>query len=373
MTMTHRLTALALLAAALPLHAADAPESPVDRLSQASIQSAFQVLRKDYIRREDLSLDQLNRASLQGLLERLDFGAEVVPERANDQPSDKPPPAEQLTPGIAYLRPVAGTTAEVAHIQDRLQTFASQGAKHLILDLRSPAQPGEFEVAAGILELFVPRGTLLFKLRQFSAGDAQLLLSSKNPIWEGSVIALIDNETNNIGETVAAVLHAQKRALLIGAPTRGATVRYATLPLDPGWRLRYAHAEMLLADDSSVFRKGLQPDFSVSLEASEKREVFSRSRHASIKPFVFEEARPRYNEAALVAGKNPELDDYIKRSSGETLSYDKAAPRDRVVQRALDLLTTTDLLAESRLNWKNKPITENLPQAAKAQPVPIQP
>ena len=362
---------LFLLLSVSSLFAADAPTSPVDQLSQASIQSAFQVLRKDYIRREDLSLDQLNRASLEGLLSRLDFGAEIIRDNADAKPSDKPPPAELLTPQIAYLRPVAYTETETPQIEQRLRDYASKGAKHLILDLRSPALPGEFEVAATMLEFFLPRGTLLFKLKQFNAGDAQLMLSTREPLWPGTVLALVDGESNNLGETIAAVLQLQKRALLIGAPTRGATVRYESMPLDPGWRLRYAHAEMLLPDDSSVFRKGVTPDFKIDLNARLKQDIFNRSRHSSIQPFVFEQARARYNEAALVAGKNPELDDYIKRSSGQELSYDKASLHDTVVQRALDLLMANDHFTSAKLNWKHKPASPELPAAVKA--VPIQP
>jgi len=362
---------LFLLFSVSSLFAADAPTSPVDQLSQASIQSAFQVLRKDYIRREDLSLDQLNRASLEGLLSRLNFGAEIIRDNPDAKPTDKPSPAELLTPQIAYVRPVAYTDTEMTQIGQRLQGLASKGAKHLILDLRSPALPGEFEVAAAMLEFFLPRGTLLFKLKQFNTGDAQLMLSTREPIWQGTVLALVDDESNNLGETIAAVLQLQKRALLIGAPTRGATVCYDSMPLDPGWRLRYAHAEMLLPDDSSVFRKGVQPGFSIDFNSRQKHEIFSHSRHDSLKPYVFEQARPRYNEASLVAGTNPELDDYIKRSSGEELSYDKTSLHDAVVQRALDLLMSSDHFSAATLSWKAKPTADKLPTAVKA--VPVQP
>ena len=362
---------LFLLLSAASLFATDAPTSPVDQLSQASIQSAFQVLRKDYIRREDLSLDQLNRASLEGLLSRLDFGAEIIRDNPDAKPTDKAPPAELLTPEIAYVRPVAYTESEVSQIEQRLRDFTSKGAKHLILDLRSPALPGEFEVAAALLEFFLPRGTLLFKLKQFNAGDAQLMLSTREPLWSGTVLALVDGESNNLAETIAAVLQRQKRALLIGAATRGATVRYETMPLDPGWRLRYAHAEMLLSDDTSVFRQGVTPDFKIDFNTRQKQDVFNRSRHSSLQPFVFEVARARWNEAALVAGTNPELDDYIKRSSGVELSQDQAALHETVIQRALDLLLTSDHFKSAKLSWKSKPVMPEPTPAVKA--VPVQP
>lgn len=329
------------------------PPAPVDQISQASIQAAFRVLQRDYIRREDLTIDQLNRAALQGLLARLSFGAEIVKQTPAPK-ADQRVIAESLTTEIAYIRPATYSTSEVALMEMKLRSLEDKGAKHTILDLRTASAPGEFEVAASLLELFLPRGVLLFKLRQLGSDDAQLLLSRREPIWHGTVVALVDSETNNLGETIATVLRSQKRALILGSPTKGATVRYDSVPLDQGWELRFARAEMLLPDDSSIFRKGLQPDFLINLKPEIKRSIFAQSNNGTIKPFVFEQARGRFNEAALVAGNNPELDDYIKRSNGETLGYDKPAPRDSVVQRAMDLIRTAEHLSRTQLRWDAK-------------------
>ena len=340
---------------------------PVDEVSQAAIQAAFQILRRDYIRREDLTLDQLNRAALHGLLERLNFGAELIK-------SDPTAPAPEsrvingsLTSRIACLRPVALVEKVIAPMEAALRKFKDQGVEHLILDLRSPAPPGEFETAAAMLELFMPKDQMLFKLKQLGAGDAQIMVSRREPIWTGSLIVLVDNETNNLGETIAAVMHSQKRALLLGSPTRGATVRYETVPIEAGWQLRFARAEMLLPDDSSVFRKGLKPDLSVPFNSTVKHTVF---KIAALKPSVFEQARARFNEAALVASRNPELDDYIRRSSGEVMSYDQPAPHDTVLQRAVDLFIANDHFAASVLDWVKTPAAARESRTLKARPAP---
>jgi hypothetical protein len=55
-------------------------------------------------------------------------------------------------------------------------------------------------------------------------------------------------------------------------------------------------------------------------------------------PFVFEAERPHLNEAALLAGKNPEIE------AMEVSQQHRARPpesaRDIVLQRALDLITS---------------------------------
>nr|WP_256199930.1 hypothetical protein [Verrucomicrobium spinosum] len=58
----------------------------LDQLPQNGVQSAFQILRRDYIRRDDLTFEELNRAALQGLLERLHFGASLQPVVQHDVP-----------------------------------------------------------------------------------------------------------------------------------------------------------------------------------------------------------------------------------------------------------------------------------------------
>ena len=328
------------------------PKAAVDEVSQAAIQSAFRILQRDYIRREDLTIDQLNRAALQGLITRLDFGAELIKDTGKEVPPEGQMIAESLTTEIAYIRPFALNEQQIGAVQDKLKSLGDRGARHAILDLRAPAAPGEFELAASLLELFVPRGTLLVKLQQLGSEDAQLMLSRRDPVWLGTLLVLVDEETNNLGETVAAVLRDQKRALVIGSPTRGATVRYETVPLDHGWKLRFARAEVLLPDDSSVFRKGLQPHFLVKFDGVKKHEIFSKAKMGTIKPFIFEQSRPRFNEAALVANQNPELDDYIRSSRGESMSNDEPGPRDAVVQRAMDVLRSSDHFSGTKLNWK---------------------
>ena len=338
---------------------------PVDEVSQASIQSAFQILRRDYIRREDLTLEQLNRAALQGLLERLSFGAELFKNDHSATAQESRLVTETLTARIACLRPSALSDQEVAPMRAALQKFKEQNGTHVVLDLRSPAAPGEFETAAAMLELFLPKGMLLFKLKQLGAGDAQPMLSRREPAWTGSLVVLVDGETNNLGETVAAVLHQQRRATLVGGATRGGTVRYETVPIEAAWRLRFARAEVLLPDESSVFRKGLKPDLSVALDPKIKHDMFGRG---TLKPTVFEQARPRFNEAALVSGQNPELDDYIRRSGGEVMSYDTTPPHDTVLQRAVDVLMASDHLDTSRLDWHKPAIAAESLDEIKAAP-----
>ncbi|MBK8040563.1 MAG: hypothetical protein IPK22_26030 [Verrucomicrobiaceae bacterium] len=348
--------------------AALAAEAKAPDITQNGIQTAFRVLQKEYIRSGDLTFDELNRAALHGLLERLQFGAELVSRTEDSKLADPGGvQAEMLRPGIALLRPKAFSQAEIAVMEQHLAKFVQDGAKHLILDLRASASPGDFDVAAGMLGLFVPENEVLFKTRQMTDSNTEVLRSEREPLWKASLLVLIDGDTCNVGEAIAAVLRQRKQALLIGSATRGAAVRYETIPVDAHWSLRFARAEVLLPDDSSIFQKGLAPDFPIKLAEKAKRAFFDPENKTRPASTISDTPRVRFNEAALVAGTNPELDSYIRRSAGEPLPEDQPKPRDTVLQRAVDFLITSDHLQAAKINWSQKLPPES--PAPKAIPV----
>ena len=343
----------------------------IENISQAAVQSAFQILRGEYIRSGELTVDELNRSALQGLLQRLDMGAELLTKLDAVRPiMESGVLSDMLTPEIAFLRPLALVEKEAALLEAKLREYRDAKVPQVILDLRSPAPAGDFAVAAAMLECFVPEGELLFKLKQVGRDDAQLFISHRAPVWTAPLLVLVDQETNNLGETIAAVLRQRKLAVLIGGNTRGATVGYETLPVDDQWLMRFARAEMLLSDDTSFFKQGLKPDFVINLSSVKKRALFDNNgKRPAIKDTLFDIARPRYNEAALVARKNPELEDYIRRSAGEVTAGSKAPLRDIVLQRAVDMLMTRRHLDAMKLDWKAGP-RDARPTIKKAQPAP---
>lgn len=350
--------------------AASGPEQPKD-VSQAGIQTAFRILQKEYIRSSELTFEVLNRAALSGLLQRLDFGAELV-ARTSEAKSGalSGVQAELLTPQTGYLRPREFTPRETKELEKHLQDFVAKKVSHLILDLRSPAPPGNFNDAADMLSLFVPKGEVLFKMKQMGQAASEVETNLREPVWALQLLVLVDDETNNLGETMAAVLRQRKQALLIGARTRGGAVRYETVPVDAEWSLRFARAEVLLEDDSSVFKKGLQPDFPISMPTRLKRQVFSATDAKDVKSSIIDKPRPRFNEAALVANTNPELDSYLRRSAGKPLPEDEPKPSDTVLQRAVDLITTRTLFQSAKIDWNRKaPVSNNEPPARRAIPV----
>ena len=131
------------------------------------------------------------------------------------------------------------------------------------------------------------------------------------------------------------------KALIIGQPTAGRAVEYSDLPLPSGKILRVAAAEAVLADGRPLFPDGLKPDLPVEMPVAAKREIFRRSGDKGISMFVYETERPHLNEAALVAGTNPELESaepQQRPSRGRERQL-----HDAVLQRALDVVTSLEI------------------------------
>ncbi len=319
----------------------------VDELNHASLQEAFRILRSDYIKRESLSYLEMNRAAMQGLLERLDFGAMLL-TRAGREASDSPFQfrSEKLSDEIGYVRFGKFKKEEIEALDKALVRFSDEASMHtLIVDLRSPQAMADFEIASSILSRFRPVGEVLFKIRRPHEERPRLFTSRAAPrTWKRDLVVLIDRETGNVGEIIAEVLRERTGSLVIGEKTVGMTVEYRDIPVGEDRILRYAVAEVVLPDGESLFQKGVEPDVVTPSPTKVKQAIFRASEEVSLSTFVFDRGRPRMNEAALVAGTDPELNYYVARSSGKETPWDKPMLRDRVLRQAVDLLTVSRFL-----------------------------
>ena len=150
---------------------------------------------------------------------------------------------------------------------------------------------------------------------------------------------LADADTAGPAEVLAGVIRHYEKTLIIGQPTAGRAVEYSDLSLPSGKVLRTAVAEAVLPEDRPLFPEGVKPDLPVEMLLAEKRQIFQASVEKGMGPFVYETERPHLNEAALLAGTNPELDAAEAAQQRRGRGPDRV-PRDAVLQRAIDLVTS---------------------------------
>jgi len=152
----------------------------------------------------------------------------------------------------------------------------------------------------------------------------------------------VDHNTAGNAEVIAAVLRTHLNALIIGQQTKGEAVEFAEFPLATGKLIRIAVAEVALPENVSVFPGGVKPDLPVEVPQETTDAVLQQELEKGVSEYVFETERPRMNEAALVAGTNPELD-AIQASQKAKGEKPKAPLRDAVLQRAVDFITTISI------------------------------
>ena len=313
-------------------------EQLINSLSAADLQAAISLLKANFAKPEVLNETDLNRATLQGLMVRLGHGLMVLPDKANAAVEPTAPLyAEVLENHIGYLRPGALTNANLQTMDKKLIEFSSKKVDGLIIDLRSSATE-DFALAAEFAKRFCPKGKTLFTLRKTDKKDRPFV-SDRDPTFQGLTFILIDGETAGGAEAVASAVRGLNKALTIGQTTLGSAVEYSDLPLPSGKVLRVAVSEVTAIDGQSLYPQGVKPDLPVEMSMVDKRQIFQMSIDRGMAPFVYETERPHFNEAALMAGTNPELESAEQRRSR---AQEKVA-RDSVLQRALDLITSLEV------------------------------
>ncbi len=321
-----------------PSPAALSPEQLINSLSAADLQAAIPLLKANFTKPDAISETELNRATLQGLMARLGHGLMVLPDKPGAAPEPLAPfYGEILENHIGYLRPGSLTSANLQTLDKKLGEFASRKVDALILDLRS-SSANDFGIAADFAKRFCPKGKALFTLRKAGHQD-RVFSSDRDPAYQGLLFVLADGDTGGGAEALASALRYFDKALVIGQLTAGRAVEYADLPLPSGKILRVAVAEAVSPDGQALYPQGINPDLPVEMSAVDKRQVFQMSMDKGLGPFVYETERPHLNEAALLAGTNPELEPIEQRR----LRAQERLPRDAVLQRALDLVTSLEI------------------------------
>jgi C-terminal processing protease CtpA/Prc len=262
----------------------------------------------------------------------------VVPDKASvPAPPATPFYGEVLEDHIGYVRPGSLQNASLQLLDKKLIEFSSKKIDGLIIDLRS-SSTDDFPIAAEFAKRFCARGKTLFTVQK--AGKSQkTFVSDRDPTFKGLTLILIDDETAGGAEAVASAIRSLNKVLAIGATTAGAAVEYADLPLPSGKILRVATAEIAGPDGQSIYPNGVKPDLPVELATADKRQIFQMSLDRGMGPFVQDVERPHFNEAALLAGTNPELESAEQRRGRNA----DRAPHDAVVQRALDVITSLEV------------------------------
>jgi C-terminal processing protease CtpA/Prc len=244
---------------------------------------------------------------------------------------------------IGYVRLGSLNSANLQALDKSLGALAGKKVNALIVDLRASEATTDLVLAAEFAKRFCPKSKILFTLRKPAGRQDRVFNSDRDPAFRGLVMVLADGDTAGAAEAIAAALRFYDKALVIGQPTAGRAAEYSDLPLPNGKILRLAVAEMISPDDRSLFTEAVKPDLPVDMSMADKRQIFQLSNEKGMGSFVYEIGRPHMNEAALLAGTNPEVEAAEAAQQRRGRSPEKPAPHDPILQRALDVVTSLEV------------------------------
>ena len=319
-------------------------EDLVNSLSPPDLQAVITLLKGNFTNPDEITDTELNRATVEGLIMRLPRGVMLLPAKEN-APAETPTVfySEIIGGHIGYVRVGSLNAANLQALDKSIANFAAKNVNALVVDLRASPATTDWPLAAEFAKRFCPKGKTLFTLRKPAGHQDRVLSSDRDPAFRGLVMVLTDGDTAGAAEAIAAALRFYNKALLIGQVTAGRAAEYSDLSLPSGKILRVAVAEMVSPDGRPLFPEGTKPDLPVEMSTADKRQIFQLSGEKGMGPFVYEGARPHMNEAALLAGTNPEAEAAEAAQQRRGRAPEQPPAYDPVLQRALDVVTSLEV------------------------------
>ena len=164
---------------------------------------------------------------------------------------------------VGYIRVSAFNATTPAGVRAALKAVVGEGgAKSLVLDLRSNGG-GSFPAAVDVGRMLIPKGVVVYIADStgvrdiFEAGEdpAQLAVSPAVPI-----VALVNKGTASAAEVLAAALHDDRRARLVGDQTFGKGIIQTTVPLSDGSAVNVTVAKYQTPSGTDINKVGITPD-----------------------------------------------------------------------------------------------------------------
>ncbi len=296
----------------------------------------------------------LNRAAVKGLLAQLKSGAMLVGAAAAGEEAPAPSTLGKSViydDSYAYFRVLKVETNLASQLMASYRDMAATNKskiKGVVLDLRF-AGGTDFAAAAAAADCFLNADEPLLEF-----GGVTARSTKKDNAITVPLAALINSQTSEAAEGLAAVLRQTRTGLLLGTESAGRAGLFQDFPLNDGGKLRIAVGEIKLGD-GTVFRGGITPDIVVKTNPEDEKAYWEHpwqvpgqagktnavaTNVAAGMPQTNEGSFRRFNEAELVREQRDGADLEAEFGGAGRLQSDPNLKivRDPVLARALDLL-----------------------------------
>jgi hypothetical protein len=311
----------------------------------------------------------LKQAAVQGLITTLAPKVALAPAAGPATDTAEPAPVAKtdlLEGEIAYVRVGRVTAALPGQLSRAWKDWsATNRLKGLVLDLRY-ARGDDYAAAAATADLFAAKAEPLLDW-----GSNRMSSHNKTNAVRVPVAVLVNRDTAQAAEGLAATLRLLGSGLLLGSRTAGLAMITQDFPLKTGDVLRIATGRVQLGDGAALPAEGVKPDIEVAVSREEERafynEVFGLppkgggpagaragaagsaegSNPAGRRARMSEAELVREHRQALEPGREPFLP--APAPVGRPADADTPTTTDPVLARGLDLLKGLAVVRADRL------------------------
>ena len=182
-------------------------------------------------------------------------------------------------PKVGYVRLTQFTGNSYDELRAVFEQVLKDGAKGIVLDLRfNPG--GELGQAEQILDMLVPKGSVLVSTRGRARPEQKTIATGENPLPKFPLIVLVDEHSASAAEIVAGSLQDNRRAMVVGTRTFGKGSVQEVIPLDDkAGELKLTVAHWYLPSGRLIHRVkdatdwGINPQVVVPMTAAQERKV----------------------------------------------------------------------------------------------------
>ncbi len=158
---------------------------------------------------------------------------------------------------VGYLRLTAFRSGAAQIVRAQLRRLQRADVSALLLDLR--ANPGGLlDQAVAVSSLFLDRGTVVSV--EGIHRHREVYRAKWSAATQLRLVVLVDRYSASAAEVVAAALHDNRRALLVGESTYGKALVQRVLPLGNGAALKLTTARYLTPAGADISHEGVSPD-----------------------------------------------------------------------------------------------------------------
>jgi carboxyl-terminal processing protease len=170
--------------------------------------------------------------------------------------------AEMLTPEYGYLRITSFTDSTAQEVERSIETLKRSpgGAPHgYVIDLRNNPG-GVLDAAVQIADDFLDHGTIVSAEGRTDEARFRMEATPGDITKGAKLVLLVNGGSASASEILAAALHDNRRATLIGRRTYGKGSVQTIMPLTDGQALKLTTSRYFTPAGTSINRIGIVPD-----------------------------------------------------------------------------------------------------------------